>query len=119
MQNVDEIIGAARLRKQNTLSEYESKCILSVYGIPVVKGTIVRDCDHALEAASRIGYPVVLKFCSQETTHKTEHKLIVTNLRNELDLKQAFQKIQERAKCFNGHFLVFPAALTPVCTILA
>jgi succinyl-CoA synthetase beta subunit len=106
MQKVDEIIRAARQRKQNTLSEHESKCILSAYDIPVVKETVVRDSDDASEAASRIGYPVVLKFCSPEITHKTEHKLIQINLRNEVDLKQAFQKLEARAKRLKGDFLI-------------
>jgi acyl-CoA synthetase (NDP forming) len=106
MLKVDEIIRVAKQHKQNILSEFESKCILSAYGIPVVKETIVRDWDHAREAASHIGYPVVLKFCSAEITHKTEHKLIEINLRNEVDLKQAFQKVEERAKRFKGDFLI-------------
>lgn len=106
MLKVDKIIRVAKQHKQNILSEFESKCILSSYGIHVAKGNIVRDWDHALEVATSIGYPVVLKFCSAEITHKTEHKLIEINLGNEADLKQAFQKIEERAKSFNGDFLI-------------
>ena len=106
MPKAYEIIKAARQRKQNSLSEYESKQLISAYGVPVVKEAIVRDWDDAREAASHIGYPVVLKFCSPEITHKTEHKLIEINLRDEVDLKQAFQRIDERAKRFNGDFLV-------------
>jgi acyl-CoA synthetase (NDP forming) len=101
-----EILKAAQQRKQNILYEYESKLLLSAYGIPVAKEAIVRDWGEAREAASHMGYPVVLKICSSGITHKTENKLIEMDLRGEFDLKQAFQKLKEQVKSLNGDFLV-------------
>ncbi len=47
--------------------------------------------DDAKEKADIIGYPVVLKGCSAEISHKTEHGLVYLNLANEQELAIAYQ----------------------------
>jgi succinyl-CoA synthetase beta subunit len=46
--------------------------LLADYGIPVVPGQSVRSPHAAVAAATRIGFPVVLKSDSPEVHHKTE-----------------------------------------------
>lgn len=95
------------LRKgQTVLSEYESKCLLKSYGIPVVKEEFVEDLERAISAARGIGYPVVLKVCSPEVSHKTERGLIELNLWNEAELAAAFQRLQGRTAGEDVGFLV-------------
>jgi len=106
MTKAHEILKAAQKRKQNALSEYESKMLLSAYGIPVVKDALARDWNEARESALDIGYPVVLKVSSPEVAHKTEKGLIETDLKNEIDLERAFHRLNERAKGLDGDFLV-------------
>lgn len=106
MKEVKEIVEAALESGQKALSEYDSKRVLASYGIPVVQEALVRDSEAAKDAASRIGYPVVLKACSPEVTHKTEKGLIEVDLRHEEDLIQAFERLQERAQGLDGDFLV-------------
>ncbi|MBN2568095.1 MAG: acetate--CoA ligase family protein [Deltaproteobacteria bacterium] len=106
MKKAYEILKTARENKQRTLSEYESKLILAEYGIPVVSETIVSSWDEARKSASEIGYPVVLKVCSPEVTHKTEQKLIEINLRDERDLETAFKRLYEQAQNIKGEILV-------------
>ncbi|MBW2285708.1 MAG: acetate--CoA ligase family protein [Deltaproteobacteria bacterium] len=104
MQDTRKIIHEARKQGQDSLSEYHSKQVLNHYGIPTVQETLVRDLDAAREAAEKIGYPVVLKVCSPEVTHKTEKGLIEVDLRDAEDLTQAFQRLQ--GKDATGDFLV-------------
>jgi acetyl-CoA synthetase (ADP-forming) len=106
MNDVQGILAEAQGRGQKALSEYDSKRILGAYGIPVVKESLVNDLNEAKEAASGIGYPVVLKFCSAEVTHKTEKGLIEVGLRDSRDLTRAFKALQKRAKGLDGGFLV-------------
>ncbi|MGQ9655784.1 MAG: acetate--CoA ligase family protein [Thermodesulfobacteriota bacterium] len=106
MNDVQSILAEAQGRGQKALSEYDSKRILGAYGIPVVKESLVNDLNEAKEAASGIGYPVVLKFCSAEVTHKTEKGLIEVGLRDSRDLTRAFKALQKRAKGLDGGFLV-------------
>lgn len=95
------------LRKgQTVLSEYESKGLLKSYGIPVVKEEFVDDLERAISAARDIGYPVVLKVCSPEVSHKTERGLIELNLSNEAELMAAFGRLQERTAGEHVGFLV-------------
>jgi acetyltransferase len=54
------------------LNEFESKQVLSQYGIPTVKTQVARTEDEAVSCAHALGYPVVLKIFSQTITHKTD-----------------------------------------------
>lgn len=106
MTKAQEILELARNRKQAILSEYESKRLLSAYGIPVVSEAIVKSLNDAKKAAYNLGYPVALKLCAPELTHKTEKRLIRLNLLDELDLEKAFQSLKEQVESLGGEFLI-------------
>ena len=88
-----EIIEKALKEGRSTLSEYESKQVLSVYGIPVTKELLVEDLQGLKSATQEIGYPLVLKGCSSGIAHKTEKGLIRVDIRNEAEAKAAFEEI--------------------------
>jgi acetyl-CoA synthetase (ADP-forming) len=89
-----EIIENALKRGQTTLSEYESKSILASYQIPVTREIMVETSDEVITAAHEIGYPVVMKGCSPEITHKTEKGLIRTDIRDDREALDAFNDIK-------------------------
>ena len=89
-----KIIEKALEEGQSTLSEYESKQILSSYGIPVSKEFLVDDVQGLMSATQEIGYPLVLKGCSSEIAHKTEKGLIKIDIRNEEETISAFEEIK-------------------------
>ena len=88
------------------LSEYESKLILQAYGIPVTKEILVSERDEALNAAQQLGFPLVLKGCSPDVSHKTEHGMIKLDIRNEQETLTAFEEITDRMNSGNGAVLV-------------
>ena len=90
---------------RKTLSEYESKQILSSYHIPVTREIIVKTQTEAIAAAGEIGYPVVMKVCATDITHKTEKGLVKTDIRNEQEFVDAFDEIsaQEPWNKFDGY----------------
>ncbi|MDQ1335754.1 MAG: acetate---CoA ligase (ADP-forming) subunit beta [Thermodesulfobacteriota bacterium] len=88
-----EIIAKALKEGRTTLSEYESKQVLSSYGIPVTREVLVNDLQRLKAAASEIGYPLVLKGCSSDIAHKTEKGLIRVDIRNEEEARSAFEEI--------------------------
>tara|TARA_R110000787_G_scaffold50225_5_gene119951 strand:- start:369 stop:1067 length:699 start_codon:yes stop_codon:yes gene_type:complete len=103
----EKILAAARKRGQRTLSEYDSKRILAAYGIPVSREVLVTTQAEAKAAAARIGYPVVLKACSADESHKTEKGLIAVNLASQKALLEAFATLVKRAgKDYDGAYLV-------------
>ena len=67
-----EILNKALKEGREKLSEYESKCILASYQIPVTREIVVESSSDVIPAAHEIGYPLVMKGCSPGITHKTE-----------------------------------------------
>lgn len=55
-----------------TLSEADSKRLLASHGAIVSREETVRDADKAVDAAARIGYPVVVKLVGERLSHKSE-----------------------------------------------
>ena len=88
-----KIIEKALKEGQTTLSEYESKQVLSAYQIPVTKEALVKDIRDLAKATESIGYPLVLKGCSSEIAHKTEKDLIRVDIRTDKEARDAFEDI--------------------------
>jgi len=105
-EKVKEIFESVRNSKRTLLTEFESKQILSAYGIPVVETLIAQDLNEAVCHAEKIGFPVVLKLYSQTITHKTDVGGVELNLRDAPAVKTAFQRIKEAVekKAGKDHF---------------
>jgi len=93
-RRVQTVLEAARSHRRVLLNEFESKQILSAYGIPTVETRIAPSEDEAVKCAGDIGYPVVLKIFSQTITHKSDVGGVKLNLRDERSVRLAFQAIQ-------------------------
>ena len=78
---------------RTSLSEYESKQLLSAYKIPVTREVLIGNRERLIEAIEEIGYPIVLKGCSPDIAHKTEKGLIHVDIRNEDEALTAFKEI--------------------------
>ena len=91
---VEEIIQGVRQSGRLLLNEFESKAVLSHYGIPTVETRIARSEDEAVSQASQIGFPVVLKIFSDTITHKTDVGGVKLNLHDEAAVRKAYQSIQ-------------------------
>ena len=88
-----KIIEDALKKGAKTLSEFESKKLLAEYGIRVTNEKTVSSEGAAVKAAEEIGYPVVLKGSGAEISHKTELDLIALNIRDEGDVRKAFNNL--------------------------
>jgi acetyltransferase len=101
------IIDAVRAAGRTILTEYESKQLLSSYGIPTVDTRIARSEAEAVKAADAIGYPVVLKLHSETITHKTDVGGVQLNLANAGAVGKAYKGIAQSVakKAGAEHFL--------------
>lgn len=88
------VIDGALSAKRTLLTEAESKQLLSAYGIPTVTTLTATDEDAAVAAATRIGYPVVLKLLSETITHKTDVGGVRLNLQGEEAVRAAYRAIK-------------------------
>src|SRR5206468_5114425 len=67
-----------------------TKSILEFHGVPVPSGDTCRNVDDAIEIANDIGWPVVVK-----PLDASQGRGIVTNIRNESELRVAFDEAQK------------------------
>jgi acetyltransferase len=88
-----EIIQHARQTGRTILTEYESKQLLSAYGIPTVETRIAHSADEAVQIANEIGYPIVVKLHSETITHKTDVGGVKLNLNDAAAVQAAYESI--------------------------
>jgi acetyltransferase len=91
----EKIIQGVRESGRTILTEYESKELLSAYGIPTGETRIATTPEEAVKAAEAIGYPVVLKIHSETITHKTDVGGVKLNLGDAEAVRRAYSEIQE------------------------
>jgi acetyl-CoA synthetase (ADP-forming) len=101
-----QIIQHALEEGRTTLSEYESKQVLRSYGIPTTREYLVQDPRQLAQACEQIGFPLVMKGCSPELTHKTEKALILLDIRNQEEAATAFAELQARINSSEAAILV-------------
>jgi acetyltransferase len=101
------IIQNVRQQGRTILTEFESKQLLSAYGIPTVDTRIAKTEESAVQLAEEIGYPVVLKLYSETITHKTDVGGVQLNLRNAAAVRRAWTTISSAVEKRAGkeHFL--------------
>lgn len=75
------------------LSEYESKALVSAYGVPVARDSLATGADEAARAAEALGFPVVLKLCGDAISHKTERGLVRLGLGDAAVVRAAAQQL--------------------------
>jgi acetyltransferase len=92
---VREIIDRAVFSGRTLLTEFESKTILELYGIPTVPTRVARGEEEAALEAEKIGYPVVLKLHSETVTHKSDVGGVRLNLTNREQVRQAYRSIAD------------------------
>jgi acyl-CoA synthetase (NDP forming) len=63
-----------------TLSEHDSLAMLAQAGIPVIEHVLCRHEDEVLPACSSLGGEVVLKACSRDLPHKSDHGLVALDV---------------------------------------
>ncbi len=87
------IIEQALSENRTTLSEYESKKLLATYGIPVSREVLVENRAALIPALKQIGYPMVLKGCSPQVSHKTEQGVVRLDVRSEEEALITYDEI--------------------------
>lgn len=65
---------------KHALNEYESKSLISAFGVPVVPEKTAQNINDAVAVAEAMGFPVVLKALGSTLLHKTERGLVAINL---------------------------------------
>ena len=93
-EQIARIIENARSHDRVLLNEFESKQVLSLYGIPTVETQVAGSEDEAAVLAAKLGFPVVLKLFSETITHKTDVGGVKLNLPDEAAVRSAYRSIK-------------------------
>jgi acetate---CoA ligase (ADP-forming) len=90
----DRILGEDRV----SIGDFESREVLKAYQLRLPESEIAENPDQAVEIATRLGFPVVLKIASPDILHKTDVGGVKVGLRNAEDVRDAFELMVYRAE---------------------
>jgi len=85
-----------KLGQVKSLGEFETRPLLSAYGIPLIQGEFAGTPAEAAAAAERIGGPVALKVVSPDLLHKSEVGGIALGLAGKQAVQNAFEEMFSR-----------------------
>lgn len=92
-KGASQIIERVKTEGRSFLLEQECYDILSAYGFPVIESLLATDEARAIEAAEKIGFPVVMKIASPDVLHKFDVGGVILDVKNKLEAKKAYNKI--------------------------
>ena len=93
-ETIDRVLGEGRV----SIGDAEARSILTAYGMDIPPSEIAETPDRAVEIASEMGYPVVLKIASPDILHKTDVGGVKVGLGNPTDVRDAFELMTYRAQ---------------------
>jgi acyl-CoA synthetase (NDP forming) len=74
----------------------EAQALLASAGIACAVSQVANTQSEAVDAASRIGYPVALKALGPSLLHKTERRAVTLNISGEAGLRAAYEDFETR-----------------------
>ena len=97
------VVDGALRRGGGWLTSIEANALLAAVGIPTPRSYCVHSVDEAARAATRLGFPVVVKAVGAQLLHKTEHRAVRLHLASERAVRSAagelLQSLGDRVEC--------------------
>ena len=97
-----DIIKKAVKKGRKTLSEYESRLVIESAGVLVAAAALAKTKEDAIQEAEKMGYPVVMKGCSAELSHKTEAGMVALNICSSDEVARVFDELTGKMKNLDG-----------------
>ncbi len=92
------IIESVLAERRKTLTEMESKALLSAFNIPVTNTILARNANEAMIIATQVGFPVALKIDSPDISHKSDAQGVALNILNGTGARDTYSDMVERVK---------------------
>ncbi len=80
------------------LFEHEAKTLCGLYGMPVTRITVAKTEDEAVNAATEIGFPIVLKIVSPQVLHKSDAGGVLVDIKDAKGVREGYNKILKSVK---------------------
>lgn len=81
-----------------TPSEAQAKTLLAQAGIASAPEVVCDSAEAAVAAASKLGYPVVMKIVSPDILHKSEIGGVLLNVTSDADVRANFDLLMQRGR---------------------
>tara|TARA_B100001971_G_scaffold203042_1_gene217472 strand:+ start:2207 stop:2905 length:699 start_codon:yes stop_codon:yes gene_type:complete len=97
---VNEIFKTAEAEGRDFLFEHEAKNLCVLYGLPVTKITVEETEEDVVDAAKKLGFPVVLKIVSPQVIHKSDVGGVLIDIKDEMGVRQGYKTILKNIKAY-------------------
>jgi acetyltransferase len=89
---------AEKLVSKGSLDEAEIAKLLNAYHVPVAESYLTLSANEAIKITETVKYPVALKIVSPDIFHKTETGGVKLDIKNDTELRSAYQEILKSVK---------------------
>ena len=88
--------------KTTPWSEAEARDLLASRAVPLVPAELVTSAEAAARAAVRLGYPVALKVCSAQITHKSDIGGVALDVHGDTQVREAYRRVMAAGRAVPG-----------------
>lgn len=88
-----EIIKKAMLENKSVLTEFEAKEFLEELKLPITKQILTDTKKKTVEAAKKIGFPVVMKLMAEDIVHKSDVGAVKLDVKDENAVETAYDEL--------------------------
>ncbi|TLX72762.1 MAG: CoA-binding protein [Thaumarchaeota archaeon] len=105
-KKVEKVFANVKEESRKNLLEEEGQEVLRAYGFPIPKSILAKKDREAIQAAKKIGYPVVMKIASPQIIHKSDAGGVKIGLKNPNEVRTAFKEIIKNAKKYDKKAII-------------
>ena len=105
-KKVEKIFAKVKKDGRKNLLEEEGQEVLRAYGFPIPKSIPAKKDKDAIQAAKKVGYPVVMKIVSPQIIHKSDAGGVKVGLKNPKEVRKAFKEIIKNAKKYDKKAII-------------
>lgn len=103
---VEAILDRARAEGRGFLLASEAKEVAGRLELAMPASMVAHTLEEAVQAAERIGYPVVMKVVSPDILHKSDAGGVALDLENEAEVIDAYQAIMRSARAYRPEAVI-------------
>jgi acetyltransferase len=106
-ERVRKLFAKVREAGRVELGELEAREVIEAYGMRLPQSRLARSPEEAVQIASEIGYPVVMKISSPDILHKSDIGGVKVGLADSTSVRDNFELIEYRARKYSPNARVW------------
>jgi acetyl coenzyme A synthetase (ADP forming)-like protein len=100
LDRITEILRTAGKQERGFLLAHEAAAVSAALGFSMPQSIVAVNLDEAVQAAERIGYPVVLKVVSKDIIHKSDAGGVALDLQTRDEVIDAYQAVLRACRAY-------------------